>query len=151
MALNKDYLRNKVIQGIKLMPSNAILIRGIENNYREVASYGKITDLIGLLYSNGNSSSGNTTSYQDKGNIDSKNTKTFLIDFNDSSKKMKKRDILIFENGQIYEITFIDENFEVYFQANIEIKEELKYENGYIVDGQGSLFEIMEVPKEFWK
>ena len=55
------------------------------------------------------------------------------------------------EMFQAFEVTFIDENFEIYFQANL-IQSKLKYESGFIVDNDNNTFEVMtDLPEEFWE
>ena len=156
VSLDKEYLRNQVRNSISLMASTGKVIREIKDNYGETAYYGEVTDygevteLSGLLYSS-NGSYENKSLYKDKGIVDCQLEKFFLLDYSDNSKKLKSHDLIFFENGQAFEVTFIDENFEIYFQANL-IQSNLKYESGFIVDNDNNTFEVMtDLPEEFWE
>ncbi|SCJ52124.1 Uncharacterised protein [uncultured Clostridium sp.] len=118
MSLDKAYLRNKVKQGIDLMPSDGLVIREILNDYGEKEGYGKVADLRGVLY-NASNNKYPTIIIKDSGELTNKSTKCFLVDYNDFSILVNKGNF-IFINGKCYKITDPGEEFEVYYEFKLE-------------------------------
>lgn len=118
MSLDKEYLRKKVIQGINKMPYEVVIYRVILDDYNEHDGYEKIANLTGVLYASNNYSN-NSIALTNDGESQSKETKKFLVDFNDNSTKVKKGDYLIYKNN-CYKVNSLGEDFEIFFEMMVE-------------------------------
>lgn len=124
MSLDKEYLRSKVVQGIKQMPYEVDIYRIKVNNYGEEDGYTKITSLTGVLYSASNYKNINI-SLQDKGEVSSRSEKKFLVDYNDKSILVKKGDFIIYKNN-CYKVLDQGEEFEIFFDMQVKENEWIK-------------------------
>lgn len=117
MALDKEYLKSKVIQGIKLMPYKVTVLREKLNEFNEVCGLEKVCDLVGVLYN-----STNTKIYKlsvsDVGVGVDNEEKTFLVDYNNLSTKVLKGDYICYKD-KYFKVTALGENLEILFQFNL--------------------------------
>lgn len=145
MSIDKEYLRSKVVQGINLMPSEAIVIREFKNNYGEKESYIKVCKITGIVYNNTNNRD-ITISVRDKGEIKNQDIKMFLVDYNGASKLVKASDYLFF-NNRCFKIIDPRENLEVYIEMKLEEDNLILIDN--LVNDNGNIYELHEVSVEF--
>ncbi|MDU7948697.1 MAG: hypothetical protein E7J31_09675 [Clostridium sp.] len=143
--LDKEYLRNKVVQGINIMPSECIVVREFKNHYSEKEGYIKVCKLTGIIYNNTNNKN-ISISLKDKGEIINENVKIFLVDYNESSKLVKATDYL-FVSNKCYKIVDPRENLEIYFEMKLEEYSLILMDN--LINENGNIYELMEASVEF--
>lgn len=115
--LDKVYLRNKVVQGISVMPYDVVVLREFYNNYNEKETYIKVCELTGTKYT-GNSKNTQLIA-KDSGIIDTPKTYKFIVDWNENSTKLQKGDYLFYKD-RCFKLIEPNEDFEVYFDMDIE-------------------------------
>ena len=117
MALDKEYLKSKVIQGIKLMPYKVTVLREKLNEFNEVCGLEKVCDLVGVLYN-----STNTKIYKlsvsDVGVGVDNEEKILLVDHNNLSTQVLKGDYICYKD-KYFKVTALGENLEILFQFNL--------------------------------
>lgn len=119
VPINKKYLKEKIVEAIKLMPFEVKIYREKLNKFKEKEGYQLITGLQGILYKD-DKKSGDDFTVNDGGENEYKETKYFLIDCNEESLKVKKGDYLIYEN-QCWKVIALGENLDIFF--NMQVKE----------------------------
>lgn len=124
MSLSKEYLRKKVIEGINKMPYDVGVYREKLNAYKECIGYELITQLTGVLYTD--SKKAQEALLKDEGEIYSKSIKIFLVDYNMESMKVRKGDILKYNNNQFWKVLNPGEEFEVYFEMVVQENERIE-------------------------
>lgn len=124
MSLSKEYLRKKVIEGINKMPYDVVVYREKLNAYKECIGYELITQLTGVLYTD--SKKAQEALLKDEGEIYSKSIKIFLVDYNMESMKVRKGDILKYNNNQFWKVLNPGEEFEVYFEMVVQENERIE-------------------------
>lgn len=143
MAVNREYIINKVKQAVELLPSNGLILREFTNRYNEKEGYKKISSTRGVLYSEDTNRRDITISLQDKGQILPKTSKNYLISYEENPSKMQKAD-LIFIEDKVYKITNPGENLKMYFLMQLEEVEGIKLVGNTVVEN-GSIYQILEV------
>lgn len=121
--IDKEYIKKKVIQAIELMPYDIEIYRERLNSYKELEGYDRITVLKGVLYSS--TSSKVTVVLKDKGEVSNKAQKKFLVDYNENSKLVKSGDYIIYKE-KCYKVLEQGEEFEIYFDMQVEEIERIK-------------------------
>ncbi len=137
--LDKSYLRSKVVQGVSLMPYAVVVLREFYNKYNEKESYIKVCELIGTKYTGNSRSVALNTA--DSGIVDTPKGYKFLVEWNTESIKVQKGDY-IFYKDRCFKVIEPNEDFEVYFDMNIEEVFGIALE-GNVVNYNGILFEVI--------
>lgn len=114
--LSKDRLRQSVQKAIEQMPSEVEIKRQSFNEFSEpIDELIRVTMLTGLLYKE---SSNISVSLQDNV-VTSKPKIKFLTAYDNNAKLVKNNDF-IYMNDFIYKIIDTGENFEIYFDMEVE-------------------------------
>lgn len=142
MALSKEYLREKVKQAIKQMPSAGYVVREVLNNYNEKAGYCIVGELEGIFYSKSTTRNLGITIDNAGINIEQAD-KNYLVDFNDISKNIRTTDFIFIDN-KCYKIIDPGENLEVYCLIQLN-KHHLIKNQDTIIDND-EIYPLMELP-----
>ena len=120
MPLSREYLREKVKQAIKQLPSTGIVVREALNKYNEKEGYFKVAELSGVLYNN-------TTN------------RSFDISINNSG-------VDIDTNDKSFKVNELGENLKIYCLMQLTKNEGLKLEGDNIIFND-IVYPLLTLPK----
>lgn len=143
MAIDREYIKRKIVQVIEQFPSDAIVVREQLNKYNEKVGYSNIAKVRGILYSETNSSD-KSISLQDSGMKLNTVNKTFITVFSDDSNKIMETDLL-FIGGQCFKLLELDENMKVFFACTLKKENDLRLENNIIINKYNEVFELIDL------
>ena len=118
MAINKDYVKKKVAQAIKQMPSVGIVVREKYSEYKELEAYSKICEIEGVLYSD-ESNAKSTIELTNNGLELPKSYKNFIAVYNEKTAAIEQKDY-IFIDDICYKVIDPGENMKIYCLMKLE-------------------------------
>lgn len=132
MAVDREYLKKKVKQGIEQLPSKGIVVREALNEYNEKEGYYKVAELTGILYNNTTNRSFDININNSGINIDT-NNKNFMVVYDDNSKLIKATDIIFIDN-ESFKVNELGENLKIYCLMQLTKNEGLRLEGDSIIE-----------------
>ena len=142
MSINREHIKNKVIDAIDQLPSEGVVLREVLNKFKEKEGYCIVANLKGVLYSETNNKT--DIILNNNGVNLNKENKKYLIVFDEEAEKLKQTDIIFIDN-LCYKISDIGENLKIYCEMKLEKHEGLKMGNNIIIDDD-CIYEIITLP-----
>ena len=143
MSINREHIKNKVIDAIDQLPSKGVVLREVLNKFKEKEGYCIVANLKGVLYSETNNKTVNIILNNNGVNLNKENKK-YLIVFDEEAEKLKQTDIIFIDN-LCYKISDIGENLKIYCEMKLEEYEGLKMDNNIIIEGE-CIYKIITLP-----
>lgn len=142
MSINREHIKNKVIDAIDQLPSEGVVLREVLNKFKEKEGYCIVANLKGVLYSETNNKT--DIILNNNGVNLNKENKKYLIVFDEEAEKLKQTDIIFIDN-LCYKISDIGENLKIYCEMKLEKHEGLKMGNNIIIEDE-CIYEIITLP-----
>lgn len=142
MSINREHIKNKVIDAIDQLPSEGVVLREVLNKFKEKEGYCIVANLKGVLYSETNNKT--DIILNNNGVNLNKENKKYLIVFDEEAEKLKQTDIIFIDN-LCYKISDIGENLKIYCEMKLEKHERLKMGNNIIIEDD-CIYEIITLP-----
>lgn len=142
MSINREHIKNKVIDAIDQLPSEGVVLREVLNKFKEKEGYCIVANLKGVLYSETNNKT--DIILNNNGVNLNKENKKYLIVFDEEAEKLKQTDIIFIDN-LCYKISDIGENLKIYCEMKLEKHEGLKMGNNIIIEDD-CIYEIITLP-----
>lgn len=142
MSINREHIKNKVIDAIDQLPSKGVVLREVLNKFKEKEGYCIVANLKGVLYSETNNKT--DIILNNNGVNLNKENKKYLIVFDEEAEKLKQTDIIFIDN-LCYKISDIGENLKIYCEMKLEKHEGLKMGNNIIIEDD-CIYEIITLP-----
>ena len=142
MSINREHIKNKVIDAIDQLPSKGVVLREVLNKFKEKEGYCIVANLKGVLYSETNNKT--DIILNNNGVNLNKENKKYLIVFDEEAEKLKQTDIIFIDN-LCYKISDIGENLKIYCEMKLEKHEGLKMDNNTIIE-DNCIYEIVTLP-----
>lgn len=142
MSINREHIKNKVIDAIDQLPSEGVVLREVLNKFKEKEGYCIVANLKGVLYSETNNKT--DIILNNNGVNLNKENKKYLIVFDEEAEKLKQTDIIFIDN-LCYKISDIGENLKIYCEMKLEKYEGLKMGNNIIIEDD-CIYEIITLP-----
>lgn len=142
MSINREHIKNKVIDAIDQLPSKGVVLREVLNTFKEKEGYCIVANLKGVLYSETNNKT--DIILNNNGVNLNKENKKYLIVFDEEAEKLKQTDIIFIDN-LCYKISDIGENLKIYCEMKLEKYEGLKMGNNIIIEDD-CIYEIITLP-----
>ena len=142
MSINREHIKNKVIDAIDQLPSEGLVLREVLNKFKEKEGYCIVANLKGILYSETNNKI--DIILNNNGVNLNKENKKYLIVFDEEAEKLKQTDIIFIDN-LCYKISDIGENLKIYCEMKLEKYEGLKMGNNIIIEDD-CIYEIITLP-----
>ena len=142
MSINREHIKNKVIDAIDQLPSEGVVLREVLNKFKEKEGYCIVANLKGILYSETNNKT--DIILNNNGVNLNKENKKYLIVFDEEAEKLKQTDIIFIDN-LCYKISDIGENLKIYCEMKLEKHEGLKMGNNIIIEDD-CIYEIITLP-----
>lgn len=146
MALDREYIKNKVKQAIEQLPSTGIVVREFFNRYNEKEGYCKVAELTGVLYNNTTNRSFGISIDISGVNVDT-NNKNYMVVYDDNSKVIKATDIIFIDN-EVYKVSDPGENLKIYCLIKLEKYEGLRKEGDTIIEND-NVYPLLSLPLDF--
>lgn len=140
MAINKDYVKKKVAQAIKQMPSVGIVVREKYSKYKELESYSKICEIEGVLYSD-ESNTKSTIELTNNGLELPKSYKNFIAVYNEKTAAIEQKDY-IFIDDICYKVIDPGENMKIYCLMKLEKQDGMSIKD-LIITKNNSEYEVV--------
>lgn len=146
MAIDREYLKKKVNQGIEQLPSQGIVVREALNEYNEKEGYYKVAELTGILYSNTTNRSFDININNSGVNFDT-NDKNFMVVYDDNSKSIDVTDIIFIDN-ESFKVNDLGENLKIYCLMRLIKHKGLRLEGDNIIEDD-IIYPLLTVPKRW--
>ena len=141
--INREYVKKKVAEAIEQLPSEAIVIREVNNRYKEKAGYCNVANLRGVLYNNSSQKTFGI-SLSDTGVSTSSNNKNYLVVYDEVSEVVKATDIISIE-GKVYKVADPGENLKIFCLMQLEEYDRLKIADNTVIEDE-SIYPLLQLP-----